>query len=61
MDKWKNKIELYDNIRLDNYNDYEMLKRFNGAVIKKHHPMLNELGKKEYESLSDYIEELMKN
>jgi HAD superfamily hydrolase (TIGR01484 family) len=45
----------------DNYNDYEMLKRFNGAVIKKHHPMLNELGKKEYESLSDYIEELMKN
>lgn len=43
----------------DNDNDYEMLKEFNGAVIKKHHPILDELNKKEYESLKDYIEELM--
>ncbi len=45
----------------DNDNDYEMLKTFNGAVIKNHHPILNELKKEEYNSLSDYIEELMKN
>ena len=45
----------------DNDNDYEMLKAFNGGVIKKHHSKLNDLDKKEYETLSDYIEELMKN
>jgi len=45
----------------DNDNDYEMLKAFDGVVMKNHHPVLNELGKKEYETLSDYIEELMKN
>lgn len=45
----------------DNDNDYEMLQAFDGAVIKKHHPKLNELNKKEYETLSDYIEELMQN
>jgi len=43
----------------DNDNDYEMLKAFNGAVMKKHHKQLDELQKKEYEALSDYIEELM--
>ena len=45
----------------DNDNDYEMLKEFNGAVMKSHHKILDELGKEEYETLSDYIEELMKN
>lgn len=45
----------------DNDNDYEMLKNFQGAIIKKHHPKLDELGKKEYDTLKDYIEELMKN
>lgn len=44
----------------DNDNDYEMLKTYNGAIIKKHNEMLDELNKKEYETLSDYIEELMK-
>jgi len=43
----------------DNDNDYEMLKAFKGAVIKKHHPILDELNKDEYETLSDYIESLM--
>ena len=43
----------------DNDNDYEMLKSFNGGVIKKHNKILDELNKKEYETLSDYIEELM--
>lgn len=45
----------------DNDNDYEMLKSFKGAVIKKHHPKLNELGKKEFDTLKDFIEELMKD
>ena len=45
----------------DNDNDYEMLKAFPGGIIKKHHPKLDELNKKKYESLSDYIEELMQN
>lgn len=44
----------------DNDNDYEMLKTFEGAVMKEHHPYLNDLKKPEYETLSDYIEELMK-
>ena len=43
----------------DNDNDYEMIKAFNGVVIKKHHEKLNELQKDEYKTLSDYIEELM--
>lgn len=45
----------------DNDNDYEMIKAFNGVVIKKHHKKLDELNKKEYDTLSDYIEELMNN
>ena len=45
----------------DNDNDYEMLKTFNGGVIKNHHHKLDELQKKSYNTLSDYIEELMKN
>lgn len=44
----------------DNDNDYEMLKAFQGGVMKEHHPMLDELHKKEYDTLGDYIEELMK-
>ena len=35
-----------------------MLKEFNGGVIKKHHKVLDELKKKEYDTLADYIDEL---
>lgn len=45
----------------DNDNDYEMIKAFNGVVVKHHHKKLDELNPKEYESLSEYIEELMNN
>lgn len=45
----------------DNDNDYEMLKTFKGAVIKNHHHILDELKKDEFDTLKDYIEELMKN
>ena len=43
----------------DNKNDYEMLKAFEGAVITKHHESLDSLMKDEYDTLSDYIKELM--
>ena len=42
----------------DNDNDYEMLKEFTGGVIKKHNKVLDELNKKEYDTLADYIDEL---
>ena len=45
----------------DNDNDYEMLKEFNGVTLKKHNHLLEELNIKEYNTLSSYIEELMKN
>ena len=45
----------------DSDNDYEMIDSFNGAIIKKHHPKLNNIGKKEYEYFYQYIEELMKD
>ena len=44
----------------DNDNDYEMLKAFEGGIIKNHHPILDTLEKKEYETIKDYIYELMK-
>ena len=47
------------NVIGDNDNDYEMLKTFNGGVIKEHHEKLNELNKPEFETLADYIETLM--
>ena len=45
----------------DNDNDYEMLKAFEGVVMKNHHPVLDELNKKEYNALYEYVEDLMKN
>lgn len=44
----------------DDMNDYEMLKAFDGAIMREHNPLLNELNKEEFENLSDYIEELVK-
>ena len=41
-------------------NDLEMLKYFDGAVMKKHSKELDHLNKKEYEYLYQYIEELSK-
>lgn len=53
----------YNNLHVigDNSNDYEMVKNFSGAIIKKHHSLLNDLGKKEYNELSDYINDLLKD
>lgn len=44
----------------DNDNDYEMIKSFNGVIMKHHHKILDELKKNEYDTLKDYIEELLK-
>ncbi len=41
-------------------NDLEMLKYFDGGIMKKHSKELNHLNKKEYEYLYQYIEELSK-
>lgn len=43
----------------DDINDLEMLRTFNGAIMKKHHPLLSGLSKKEYEYLYEYLEELI--
>ena len=43
----------------DNYNDYLMLKEFDSVVMKDHHEDLDELNLKEYETIKDYVEELM--
>ena len=44
----------------DDLNDYEMLKAFDGAIMKEHNPLLDDLKKEEYETISDYIEEILK-
>lgn len=43
----------------DDLNDYEMLASFDGVIMKEHNPLLDELNKEEYETISDYIEELL--
>ena len=43
----------------DNDNDYQMLSAFNGGVIKKHSKILDELKKQEFETLEDFINNLM--
>lgn len=57
------KIENLDFSKLhvvgDDLNDYEMLKAFDGVIMKEHNPLLDELNKEEYETISDYIEEIL--
>lgn len=50
-----------DNLHVigDNDNDYQMLKAFKGGIIKQHNKILDELQKKEYESLAEFIHCLM--
>ena len=47
------------NVIGDNDNDYEMLKEFNGGVIKKHHKILDELNKPEFDTLAEFIESII--
>ena len=44
----------------DDFNDYEMLASYDGAVMKEHNRKLDHLKKEEYDNLSDYIEVLIK-
>ena len=43
----------------DDINDYEMLEYFNGVIINKHNPILDNLNLPSYETISDYIEEIL--
>lgn len=43
----------------DSDNDYEMLKAFKGAIVKAHSKGLDELGKEEYDTFSDYVDKLL--
>ena len=45
----------------DNDNDYEMLQRFKGGVTTNHNKILDELNKKEYNTLHDFIEYVENN
>ncbi len=45
----------------DEVNDLEMLTCFDGAIMKEHNSVLDQLDKDEYETLYQYIEELSKN
>ena len=44
----------------DDINDYEMMKDYNGVVMKKHDPILDDLHKEEIESVNQYIKLLKK-
>ena len=45
----------------DSVNDLEMLTSFQGAIMKNHSKELEHLGKKSYNTLYEYIEELERN
>lgn len=45
----------------DSVNDLEMLTSFQGAIMKNHSKELDYLGKKSYNTLYEYIEELERN
>jgi hydroxymethylpyrimidine pyrophosphatase-like HAD family hydrolase len=45
----------------DDVNDYEMLKKFNAAIVERHNPMLDKINLPVYKTLSDYIEYIMSN
>lgn len=40
----------------DDVNDYEMLEKFNAAIVEKHNPMLDKFNLPVYKTLADYIE-----
>ena len=39
----------------DDINDYEMLERYNGLIMKNHHKILDQLNKKTINSVSEYL------
>lgn len=43
----------------DDINDYEMLEGFKGAMISKHNPILDGINIQKYDSLHEYIENLL--
>lgn len=47
------------NVIGDNDNDYQMIKSFNGGIIKRHNKVLDELNKEEYETIADFIDNII--
>jgi len=45
----------------DGINDLELIKNFNGVIMSNHNNKLDNLCRKEYDTLYEYIEELSKN
>lgn len=43
----------------DNDNDYQMIKAFDGVILEKHNKILDELNKKSYKTLAEYIKEII--
>lgn len=43
----------------DDINDYEMLERYDGLVMKKHHKKLDSLNKKIIESVAEYLNSII--
>lgn len=50
-----------DNITVigDDINDFEMLSKYDGVIMKKHYKILDELGKEEINSVGEYLENLI--
>lgn len=42
----------------DDVNDYEMLEKYDGVIMEKHHPMLDSLQKKEIHSVGKYLKKI---
>lgn len=43
----------------DNYNDFDMVTSFNGAIMINHDPSLDNLNLKSYKSVKEYIDDLL--
>lgn len=56
------KLENPDNIYVigDNHNDYLMIKNYNGTCTRVAIDEVKQIAKKEYENVSDYIDEIIK-
>lgn len=44
----------------DDVNDYEMLTSFDGVIMSQHNPILNKINTDKYNTLHEYIEDLLK-
>lgn len=57
ISKLENPNEIY--VIGDNHNDYDMIKKYNGNCTKVAVEEVKQISKKQYENVSDYIEEII--